>query len=193
MIADGNRALHQYRSSIGLGGHEVDSSARDLDSGPQRLSMRIQPRKTGQQRGMDVEHSAVPALDELGREQPHEAGETDQLDPPLVQRRLQHGLEACAILAERLALDHQGRNAALLCPLQARRVGAVGDHHGNLGRKVACDRGAVDMWGVLARLVLGHGVPFGCDIGLVMADGGRIGWFRRDGVLGAREPDFLAA
>src|SRR6478609_9356353 len=71
----------------------------------QGLAMRIEAGEGRQQRGMDVEHPPVPGLGEFGRKQAHEAAETDQLDAVLIERSLQHRLEAGAVLAERLALD----------------------------------------------------------------------------------------
>ena len=65
---------------------------------------------------MDVEHAAVPALHEFGREQAHEAGKADQVDAVLVERRLQLGLERRAILAERLVFDAAVGDAGVLSP-----------------------------------------------------------------------------
>ena len=79
-------ALHDDRPGVGFGDHEVHGRARDLDPGLQRLAVRIEARKGRQQRGMDIEHLAVPAPYELGREEPHESAQTNQLDAVL--RRL---------------------------------------------------------------------------------------------------------
>src|SRR6266567_1235472 len=51
---------------------------------------------------LDLEHPPVPGLGEFGGEQAHESAEAYQLDAVLVERGLQHRLEAGAILAERL-------------------------------------------------------------------------------------------
>ena len=96
-------------------------------------------RETGerrQQRGVDVEHSAVPALHEFGGEQPHESAKTNQLDLVFLQRPLQDNFEAGAVLAERLARDNRRRDAARGCLLEPRRIGPVGNDGDNLGRKI---------------------------------------------------------
>src|SRR4051812_19386085 len=84
---------------------------------------------------MDVEHPPVPALNEFGSKQPHEAAETDQLDAMLSELLLQRRLERRPVLAERLALDEFGGNAARFGAVEANGVSAVGNHHGDLGRK----------------------------------------------------------
>ena len=53
----------------------------------------------GQQARMDVEQPVRPGLDEAGREQPHVAGERDQLDAVLAQRRVELGVELLAAQA----------------------------------------------------------------------------------------------
>src|SRR6266478_3010314 len=85
---------------------------------------------------MNVEHPAVPALHEFGSKQPHEAGQTNQVDAVLVQRRLQSRLEGRAILAEGLAFDGGGRDAARPCFFETAGIGAVGDHQSDLGREI---------------------------------------------------------
>ena len=81
----------------------------------------IEAGKRRQQRGMNVEHPAIPALHEFGGEQPHEPAEADQVDPVLVQRRLQNRLERRTILAERLAFDGDGSGRRLPWLSQDRR------------------------------------------------------------------------
>ena len=110
VIADRDRALHQDRTGVGFRNDEMHRRARDLDAGAQRLRLGFEAGKRRQQRGMNVEHPAVPALHEFGGEQAHEPAEANQLDPVLVERRLQYRLEGGAILAERLAFDGERRN-----------------------------------------------------------------------------------
>jgi len=70
--------------------------------------------------------------------------------------------------------------------IYVRRVAAI-------GREIARDRRAVDMWRIFARFVPRHGLPFGRGVGLGLlacCSHDRLG---REGVFGARHPDFLAA
>src|SRR5207237_983537 len=78
---------------------EMNRGAGNLHPGAQRLSVRIETGKRRQERRVDVEHAALPAQHELCREQPHEAAETDELHPVLIERCLQHPLERGAVLA----------------------------------------------------------------------------------------------
>ena len=112
VIGDRNRALHQDRTGIGFRNDKMHGGAGNLHAGAQRLALRVEPRKRRQQRRMNVEHAAIPALHEFGRQQPHESAEANQLDPMLLQRGLQHRFERRAVFAERLAFDRDGRNAA---------------------------------------------------------------------------------
>ena len=78
----------------------MHGSAGDFDAGAQRLTLRVEARKRRQQGGMNIEHPPKPALHEFGRKQSHEPAEADQVDPVLVERRLQNRLERRTILAE---------------------------------------------------------------------------------------------
>src|SRR5215475_9286641 len=133
VITHGHRALHYDGAGVGLGNHEMHGRAGNLHARLQRLAMRVEARERRQQRGMDVEHPAIPALHELGREQPHEAAQTNQLDAMLPELLLQHRLERAAVLAERLALDDLGRDAAGFGALEAGGLRTVGNHHGDFG------------------------------------------------------------
>ncbi|MBA7654549.1 hypothetical protein ES703_62429 [subsurface metagenome] len=136
VVAHRHGTLHHDRTGISLRDHEMHRRTGNLHAGLQRLAVRIEPGKRRQQRGMDVEHPPVPALNEFGGEQPHETAETDQLDPMLFQLLLQHSLESGAVLAERLALDQFGGDAISPGAIEANGVRAVGNHNGDLGRKV---------------------------------------------------------
>ena len=65
--------------SLRVGGDEMDGAAGLRVPGGQRGFVRVQALVLGQQRGVDVEHPAAPALDELGGKYAHEAGEGDQV------------------------------------------------------------------------------------------------------------------
>ena len=89
----------------------------------------------GQQRRVDVEHPALPAPDEPGRQHAHEAGEADELDAPRGKRR-----------PPARARNSPGRErpcgrwrSPWRCPAvagkaEAPALGAVRDDEGDLGR-----------------------------------------------------------
>src|SRR6185437_4592533 len=66
--------------------------------------------------------------------------ETDQLDAVLVEHSLKLRFESGAVLAERLALDDDGRNSTRPRPFQPRRAGAIGNHDGDFGRVIRSRR-----------------------------------------------------
>src|SRR3954454_3921330 len=100
--------------------------------------MRLDPGKGWQQRGMDVDHAAVPALYECWRKQTHESSKTNQLDPVLLQRGLQHRLERRAIVAEALAVDRKRRDMACAGFFETAGIRPVRNDEHNLGREVRC-------------------------------------------------------
>ena len=83
---------------------------------------------------MDVEHAALPMQHEIRREQPHEAGETDEFHAMLVESALECALEGGAILAVRAVVDHDGRNTLRFRASQPRGVRPVRDHEHDFGR-----------------------------------------------------------
>ena len=62
---------------------------------------------------MDVEHLAAPALHKPRRQQPHEAGEANKIDPMLVERFIEGVFEPFAVFAKLLVIDDCGRDAFL--------------------------------------------------------------------------------
>ena len=74
------------------------------------------------------------------------SAKANQIDLLFLQRPLQHGFEAGAILAERLALDDDGRDAAGGGLLQPGRIGPVGNDGDDLGRKIS-KAGRIDQRG----------------------------------------------
>src|SRR3954447_25700344 len=100
--------------------------------------MRLDPGKGWQQRGMDVDHAAVPALYECRRKQTHESSKTNQLNPVLLQSRLQHRLERRAIVAETLAVDRKRWDIACARFFEPAGICPVRNDEHNFGREVRC-------------------------------------------------------
>ena len=112
-----------------------------LDAGCERALVRVQALERRQERRVDIEQAALPAVDEPGREQPHETGKAHELDAMLVQHRLQRALEGSAILCELAVIDDRGRNPGGVRVRKALRIGTVGDDERDLGRIVGRLRG----------------------------------------------------
>lgn len=65
---------------------EVDGTAREANAGGERLTDRVVSLEARKKGGVGVEETATPLVDEGGRENAHEAGQTDQGDAGRPQR-----------------------------------------------------------------------------------------------------------
>ena len=110
-------------------------AAVQLDAGLERPLMGVEAVEGGQQRRVDVDQPVAPALDEILRQQAHEAGEADDVDPrglePLLDRRLEGG----AVL-DGLGVDDRGGDAGLGRLGEPGGIRTVGQHQHDLGRIV---------------------------------------------------------
>jgi len=104
--------------------------ARDFRAPGQRIAHRMRAWKRGQERGMHVEDSAGKMADEGGRENPHEAGQADQLHAGGVQLRDQSPFKRRAAL-EGVWLDDIRRDAGTTGAPQRRGLRIVGEDHGD--------------------------------------------------------------
>ena len=102
-----------------------------MDGGPvqphtrgQRTPMRIQPRESRQQRGVDVQQAAAIARHEAGRQHAHEAGQHDQRRLMRVDCLRQRGFEGLARIELRVR-HHRRRHAVGARDLQAPRFAPV--------------------------------------------------------------------
>ena len=67
----------------------------------------------------------VHRVDQPRREEPHEAGEADELDPVVLQHRLHRVLERFAVLAVEGVIDHRGGDPRIAGAAERGRVRAV--------------------------------------------------------------------
>ena len=95
-----HRRLRQNRALVHRLRDQVHRAAVQLHSRGERARMRVQPRKCRQQARVDVQHAALPDLDQERRQQSHVAGEADDLDAGLAQRRIDRRLVRGAVGAE---------------------------------------------------------------------------------------------
>ena len=82
-----------------------------LRAGGERARVGVETLERRQQGRMDVEQASLPLPHEPRRQQPHEAGEADELDAVRLRVVLQRALERLAVLAERLVVDDRGGDA----------------------------------------------------------------------------------
>jgi hypothetical protein len=77
---NGNSALQEDDAVVEMLVNEVDGAAGDFDAIFEGLGLRVEAGKRGQQRRMDVEDAVGKRVNEFRREQPHVAGENDEVD-----------------------------------------------------------------------------------------------------------------
>ena len=129
-----HRGLHDDWSRVGLRRHEMDARAVNLDTGRQRTLVRIQSFECRQERRVDVEKPALPALHERWREQPHEAGEADEIDLMPREHLLDCLFERRPVAIELPMVDDMYGNSRRFRARKAGRLGPIGDHEHDLGR-----------------------------------------------------------
>ena len=118
----GTARLRDDRPGIHFRHDEMHGRAVLLRAGGERARVGVEALERRQQRRMDVEQPAVPLPHEPRRQQPHEAGEADELDAVRLQLVLQRALERLAVLAERLVIDDGGADACGRGALQVLRA-----------------------------------------------------------------------
>ncbi len=117
--------LGDDRTGIDLRHDEVHGGAVDLHAGFERALVGVETAEGGQEGRVDVEHAPGPSRHQPWGEEPHEAGEADELDPVVLQHRLDRTLERLAILAVKGVIDDRGRDPRITGPAERRRVRAV--------------------------------------------------------------------
>ena len=85
---------------------------------------------------MDIEHPAAPALYKPRRQQPHESGKADQIDPLRAKLFIKRAIERLTVGTKLCVIDDRGRDAGLARAREARRIGTVGNDNRDFGRIV---------------------------------------------------------
>ena len=117
--------------------------ARDSHAVFERLPLRLESGKCGQQRRVDIQNPVREGLDQRGAHQTHVARQADQIDGSCAEQsgeRLVVGV-AVGILAW---VDVDRLDARVTRATEPGGVGAVGDHHGNPGVEPAVPDGVDD-------------------------------------------------
>ena len=124
-----HRPLHQDRPVVQGRADEVDGAAVQADAGFERPPVGVEALEGGEEGRVNVEEAVVPRLDEAGAQDPHEAGEADEVGAVGVDHRVQRVLERLAG-GVGAPVDEAGGDAGALGPRQgagARRVGGGED------------------------------------------------------------------
>jgi len=108
-----------------------------------RLALGVGAGEGGEEAGVDVDDPPRVGGEEGRREEAHVAGQADPFDPGLDQ-----GVEDPPLVTRPVGLalmgDRRGRQPKLAGPLQARGVGDVAHHQGDLGRQLALGDGGLE-------------------------------------------------
>src|SRR5262245_6985569 len=128
-----DRALRDDRSGIHFRRHKMHGGAVNFGMRLEGALVRIETSESGQQGRMDIQNARVPFAHEIGRQQPHETGKTDQIDVMLFKQRLHSLLEVGAILAELGVIDDRCGNAGSLCNQKTAGIRAVGNYQHDFG------------------------------------------------------------
>ena len=121
--------LGNYRSSVDLGANEVHSAPGESHACGKRLSLRVESRKSRQQRGMNVDDSIAPRFYESGVQHPHEPGQADQINPLVAEQ----GADFRGESRPSATRDDDTGNAGRCREREARRLGPVADHQDDFG------------------------------------------------------------
>ncbi len=79
-------------AAIELRRHQMHGRAAHAHAVLQRLPLRVEPRKRGQQRRVNVEDAIRERLEQRRADAPHETGETDEADIAIVQEPDDHAI-----------------------------------------------------------------------------------------------------
>ena len=100
------------------------------------------PGNAGSRLGWMFSMRPCQALDQERRQQPHVAGEADDLDAGRAQRGVDRRLVRGAVAAEAAMVDDRGRDAGRRRERKPGGVGPVGQHQHDLGRDSPASRAA---------------------------------------------------
>ena len=80
VVADLDGALEDDRAGVEGFVDEVNGAAGDLDAVFERLSLRVESGKCGQQAWVNIDDAVGKGAYEIARQEPHIAGEANKLD-----------------------------------------------------------------------------------------------------------------
>lgn len=138
-----HRFLEENRAVIDAGIHEVDGHAGDFGSPGQRVANGMRAGKGRQQRRVNVQDAPGKMLDEHRRENAHEPGQADELDPS----HLEQGDERALITAARgiaVRVHEECVDAEMLRSPQRLGLRPIADHEGHARVQSLCTNGLKD-------------------------------------------------
>src|SRR5271170_6500915 len=139
VVHNRHRLLRDYRSGVEFPFDKMNGATMDFSAGVERPSVRVESPKFGQQRGVDVDHTPAPALDERRTEDAFETREADQFDAVDIKEKLQRALKFFAAGVD-FVINRRRCDAETLCQGESGRVRPIGKNEDDLGGKVGSPR-----------------------------------------------------
>jgi hypothetical protein len=127
---NGNDRLADDRSGIELGADEMNRATREADARCKGLTLGVEAAEGRKEGRMDIDHPIAPGFDKTRLQHPHEAGQADQLDPPLTEQYFGVGRKGrpIAVRDDPSGYAGRGRNP------EPRRLGTIADNEDDLRR-----------------------------------------------------------
>ena len=97
--------------------------------------MGVQSGKRRQQARVDVQHAALPGLDQEGCQQAHVPAEADEFRASLTQQGVDRPLMRLPVTLEGPVIHDRGRDGARGGEDQAGGIGTIGEHQDDFGRE----------------------------------------------------------
>src|SRR5438045_7386125 len=126
---DGHDRLTDDRPAVEFRADEMNRAAGKAHAGGERLPLRMQTAKGGEQRGMNIDHPVAPRLHEIRIQYSHESGKADEPDPVLAKPQLRLRSEGAPVARRD---DHEGHAGRGREP-EARRFSPAADDEDDLG------------------------------------------------------------
>src|SRR6516165_8735392 len=123
-------------------------------------SVRVEAFKRRQQSRVNVDYAPLPISDEIGAQQPHEAGQAHKIDFPLSKELLEGALKRGAVSTKFCVIDDLYGDASFFCNHQTPGIRSIGNYHGDLCRIVLIFRSLHQSRHIGAASGDEHGDPF---------------------------------
>lgn len=130
----GHCRLHQDRSIVHFGAHDVDRTTTDPDTGSENVGVSVRASEGRQQRWVNVDDPIAPAIDEVGCQQAHEARKAYEPDIGSAQSRVERAVELRPI-GKIPMRDCYRSDAGFACTIEPRGFATIGDDDGDFGWK----------------------------------------------------------
>src|SRR5665647_417181 len=139
--------LEDDRAHVDLGGDEVDRAAGEPDAPVDGPLLDVEAGEGGQERRVDVDDAVLQSVAQRGRQDPHVAGEADEIDASALDLADDGPVVALA-RSEELGIEEERLEAPLPGPEETRGVGLVAQDEGDFRADIAPGLLRAREWGL---------------------------------------------